>query len=95
MKLDVHGCNVEEAFEEILFTLKELVKSGDNRIGIIHGYRNGQKLKEFFRSQLFPKRLKIFGYKIIRIKQNSNPGYTAFTIKLEGKGGEKNGQKTV
>lgn len=82
MKIDLHGYGVDEAFEEILLIIEEGLVIGDNRIGIIHGYRHGQKLKNFFRSQHFHDELKKRGIYLKRLENKKNPGCTCFEIKI-------------
>ena len=83
MKIDLHGYRVEEAFEEILLIIEEALTMGDKQLGIVHGYRHGQKLKNFFRSQQFHDELRRRGFYIKRSGNRNNPGYTSFEIQLK------------
>ena len=80
MIIDLHGYRVDEAFEEILLIIEEALALGDNQLGIIHGYRHGQKLKNFFRSKQFYEELRMRGYYLKVSSNGKNPGYTSFKI---------------
>ncbi len=80
MKSDLHGYTLIEAKLEIILNLKECQVKGDKEIMIIHGYKNGHVLKNYFRSNQFTKEMEQEGYKLNLKKMNKNPGMTVFQI---------------
>ena len=79
MKIDVHGYELWEAIEEIVRALEECHIQGDSRIEIVHGYRKGQVLKNYIRSDGFLREIAREGYKLKRIK-SENPGVSFFKL---------------
>ena len=76
IEIDVHGKNVEEAFEEIRKQLNK-VNSSVYRIRVIHGYHGGTRIRDGIREE--------FGYeresKIKRIVMGDNPGITELILR--------------
>jgi len=70
-----------DATEEVINNLESCLSSEDNILFIIHGYRNGQVLKNYFRSKEFLEDMTGEGYKLIELNQ-PNPGASKFKIIL-------------
>ncbi|MFW9876566.1 MAG: Smr/MutS family protein [Candidatus Thorarchaeota archaeon] len=79
MKADLHGFRLFEAIEEIIDIIEDCLSSRDYSLLIIHGYRRGQVLKNYFRSKKFLEDMASEG---IRIKELNypNPGASMFKI---------------
>ncbi|MBA7541801.1 hypothetical protein ES705_34117 [subsurface metagenome] len=70
-----------DAIEEIINNIERCLSSRDNILFIIHGYRNGQVLKNYFRSKKFLEDMTNEGYKLIELN-HPNPGASKFKIVL-------------
>jgi len=79
IKCDLHGFRLFDAIEEIINIIEGCLSSGDNILYIIHGYRNGQVLKNYFHSQEFLEDMKVEGYKLKEMNI-PNPGVSIFKI---------------
>ena len=79
MKCDLHGFRLFDAIEEIRNNIESCSKSGEKVIFIIHGYRNGQVLKNYFRSKEFIEDMVDEGYKLKELP-HPNPGASMFKI---------------
>ncbi len=55
------------------------LSSGDRILFIIHGYRHGQVLKNFFRSKEFLEDMKDEGYNLKELS-HPNPGVSMYKI---------------
>lgn len=81
MLIDLHGFCLKDAIEEVLCKLNELVANGQQLLEIIHGYRNGQVLKNYFQSKEFLKDMKACGYIVTPKHKGKNPGMSRFNVK--------------
>ena len=79
IRCDLHGFRLFEAVEEIIDTIESCVSLGDFILFIIHGYRHGQVLKNYFRSKKFIEEMMELGYHL-RMLNQPNPGVTAFKL---------------
>ena len=79
MEIDVHDHELWGAIDEVLITLVECKLNGDVEINIIHGYKHGQVLKNYFRSPKFVAAMAREGFQL-KIKAISNPAISSFTI---------------
>ncbi|MFW9970626.1 MAG: Smr/MutS family protein [Candidatus Odinarchaeota archaeon] len=79
IKCDLHGFRLFEAIEEILDVLEDCLSSGDKNLFIIHGYRNGQVLKNYVRSKKFIQDMASEGY-ILKEVNLPNPGASMFKV---------------
>ena len=48
LEINVHGHELWGAIDEVLSVLEECKINGDGEINIIHGYKHGQVLKNYF-----------------------------------------------
>ena len=79
MQIDIHGFELNEAIDEISYTLNACKIEGIKEISIIHGYHHGQVLKNYIRSEGFLNEMKREGYELRR-KREDNPGITNFDL---------------
>ncbi len=79
MKKDLHGYELWEALDEITLVLEECKLNGDSQLELVHGFRQGQVLKNYIQSEGFIKEMAREGFKLIR-KQSPNPGVSIFEI---------------
>ncbi len=79
MKCDLHGFRLFDAIEELINIIEVCLSSGESIIFIIHGYRNGQVLKNYFRSKKFLEDMADEGFKLKQLNQ-SNPGVSVFKL---------------
>jgi len=79
MELDLHGYELREALEEILYHLEECQTMGIREISIIHGYHGGKVLKRYIQSEGFLKEMAREGFQLER-KTTSNPGISCFFL---------------
>lgn len=78
-EINVHGQELYGAIDEVLITLEECKLNGDEEIKIIHGYKHGQVLKNYFRSNKFLAELGRQGFRL-KMKDISNPAISSYTI---------------
>ncbi len=76
---NLHGFRLFEAIEEIIEILEDCISSREYILLIIHGYRRGQVLKNYFRSKKFLEEMKDEGYNLKELN-HPNPGATMFKI---------------
>ena len=79
LEIDVHGHELWGAIDEVISCLEECKLNGDGKITIIHGYKHGQVLRNYFRSNKFLVETKREGFQLKMIN-NSDPAITSFTI---------------
>lgn len=79
IKFDLHGFRLFDAIEEIIDIIEDSIYSRDYTLLIIHGYRRGQVLKNYFRSKKFLKDMAKEGYKLKELP-HPNPGASMFKI---------------
>ena len=79
MELDLHGYELWEALEEILYHLEECQAKGIREISIIHGYHGGKVLKRYIQSEGFIKEMARDGFQLER-KSTPNPGVSCFLL---------------
>ena len=79
MELDLHGYELWEALEEILYHLEECHAIGIREISIIQGYHGGKVLKRFIQSKGFLKEMVRKGFQLER-KTSSNLSVSCFIL---------------
>lgn len=79
-QLDLHGFFLKDAIDEVQSKLVECKESGDKGLILIHGYRHGQTLKNYFRSKSFIKDMKNKDLTILHF-DTSKPGSTSILLK--------------
>jgi len=79
LEINVHGHELWGAIDEVLSVLEECKLNGDGEINIVHGYKHGQVLKNYFRSNKFLVEMAREGCQLKK-KEFSNPGESTFTI---------------
>jgi len=79
MEINVHGHELWSAVDEVLSALEECKLNGDAEINIIHGYKHGQVLKNYFRSNKFKSVMAREGFRL-KMKEVSNPAISSFEI---------------
>jgi len=84
MRIDLHGCSLDDAVDEILYSLDECKELQDFLLEIIHGYRHGSNIREYVRSNGFLKEMASKGYNL-SIKSASDSGLTILELKLTRK----------
>ena len=60
-EVDLHGLYAKEAILKVKETLIECYELGCDEITLIHGYRHGHALKDYFRSDDFIREMENFG----------------------------------
>ena len=53
MKIDLHNHSLEEAKEELCYSLEECRIQRDNVLEIIHGHKHGTSIRDYIRSDKF------------------------------------------
>ena len=79
MKIDLHGYELWEAVEELIQTIEECKIKGDCELEVVHGYKHGQVLKNYLRSEGFIMEMGREGHKLKK-NYGSNPGTSKFEI---------------
>jgi len=79
LEINVHGHELWGAIDEVLNALEECKLNGDGGIDIIHGYKHGQVLKNYFRSNKFLREMAHEGFRL-KIKVISDPAISSFVI---------------
>lgn len=79
LETNVHGHELWGAIEEVLSALVECKINGDREISIIHGYKHGQILKNYFRSNKFLVEMAREGFRL-EMKDISDPARSSFVI---------------
>jgi len=79
LEINLHGHELWGAIDEVLSVLEECKINGDGEINIIHGYKHGQVLKNYFRSNKFLVEMAREGFRLKK-KEFSNSGESTFTI---------------
>ena len=82
MEIDMHGFELWEALEEIVFYLEECKAKDIKEISIIHGFHGGKVLKNYIQSEGFLKEMAREGFQLER-KENSNPWRFKFPLKIK------------
>lgn len=80
MEIDLHGFELWDALEEILYHLEEYQAKRIQEISIIHGYHGRRILKNYIQSDGFIKEIEREGYQLKR-KESSNLGVSCFLLK--------------
>lgn len=81
MKIDLHNHSLEEAKEEICYSLEECRINMDITLEITHGYKHGTAIRDYIRSNRFLSDSAKLGHDII--SKNFNDDWkTSFKIKL-------------
>ena len=79
MITDLHGFGLFDAIEEIIEILEDCISSREYILLIIHGYRRGQVLKNYFQSKKFLEDMANEGYKLKEL-EHPNPGASMYRI---------------
>ena len=79
LEINVHGHELWGAIDEVLSALEECKIKGEREINIIHGYKHGQVLKNYFRSNKFVAEMAREGFQL-KIKNISDPAISSFAI---------------
>ena len=79
MEINLHGFELWEAIDEIIYKLEEYQAKGIREITLIHGYHKGQVLKNYIQSERFLIEMSKEGFKLKRI-ENPNAGVSSFII---------------
>jgi len=79
LEINVHGHELWGAIDEILSALEECKINGNGEINIIQGYKHGQVLKNYFRSNKFLVEMAHEGFRL-KMKDISDPAISSFLI---------------
>ncbi len=79
MEIDLHGLELWEALEEIVYKLEECQTKSIREITLIHGFHRGKVLKNYIQSEGFLKEIVKEGFKLKK-KNNPNSGASSFII---------------
>ncbi len=79
LEINVHGYELWGAIDEVLSAFEECRINGDLEINIIHGYKHGQVLKNYFRSNKFLVEMAHEGFRL-KMKAISDPAISSFVI---------------
>ena len=79
LEINVHGHELWGAIDEVLSVLGECKINGDGEIDIIHGYKHGQVLKNYFRSNKFLVEMAREGFQL-KMKAISDHAISSFVI---------------
>jgi len=79
LEINVHGHELWGAIDEVLSALEECRINGDLKINIIHGYKHGQVLKNYFRSNKFLAEMAREGFQL-KMKAISDQAISSFEI---------------
>ena len=79
LEIDVHGHELWGAIDEVLSTLEECKLKDHRDINIIHGYKHGKVLKNYFRSNKFLAEMAREGFQL-KMKAISDPAISSFII---------------
>jgi len=79
LEINVHGHELWGAVDEVLSALEECKINDEREINIIHGYKHGQVLKNYFRSNKFLTEMAREGFRL-KSKANSDPAISSFVI---------------
>ena len=81
MKINLHNHSLEEAKEELCYSLEECRIQADNTLEIIHGHKHGAAIRDYIRSDKFLNDTAKLGH-FITSKNFSDDGMSIFQIKL-------------
>jgi len=79
LEINVHGHELWDAIDEVLSILEECKINRDGEINIIHGYKHGQVLKNYFRSNKFLVEMAREGFQL-KMKEISDRAISSFVI---------------
>ena len=79
LEINVHGHELWGAIDEVLSGLEECKLKSDGEINIIHGYKHGQVLKNYFRSTKFLAQMAREGFRL-KMKDISDPAISSFML---------------
>jgi len=79
LEINVHGYELWGAIDELLCALEECKLNSDAEINIIHGYKHGQVLKNYFRSTKFLAQMAREGFRL-KMKDISDPAVSSFML---------------
>ncbi len=79
LEINLHGYELWGAIDKVLSVLEECNINHDGEIKIIHGYKHGQVLKNYFRSNKFLVEMAREGFRL-KLKAISDPAISSFVI---------------
>jgi len=79
METNVHGHELWGAIDKVLSALEECRINGEREINIIHGYKHGQVLKNYFRSNKFLVEMSRESFQL-KMKAISDQAVSSFVI---------------
>ena len=79
LEINVHGHELWGAIDEVLSALEECKIKGEKEIKIIHGYKHGQVLKNYFSSNKFLVEMAREGFRL-KMRNISDPAISSFVI---------------
>ena len=79
-KLDLHGFYLKEAIKVVEFNLNKCKENKIKGLVLVHGYRHGNILRNYFRSESFIREMGVFGFEI-EVIDVSKPGSTGIILK--------------
>ena len=79
LELNIHGHELWDAIDEVLSALEECKINSDAKIKIIHGYKHGQVLKNYIRSNKFLVEMAREGFRL-KMEDTSDPAISSFAI---------------
>ena len=79
LEINVHGYELWGSIDEVLSALEECKIKSDKGINIIHGYKHGQVLKNYFRSNKFLREMAREGFRL-KLKVISDLAISSFVI---------------
>lgn len=79
LEVDIHGFELWDAIEEIIYCSEECKVRGIQENSIIHAYHSGQVLKNYIHSEGFLKEMAREGFRL-KMKESSNIGISCFLI---------------
>ena len=81
MIINLHNHSLEEAKEELCYSLEECRIQADNTLEIIHGHKHGTSIRDYIRSDKFLNDTAKLGH-FITSKNFTDDGMSIFQIKL-------------
>ena len=81
MKINLHNHSLEEAKEELCYSLEECRIQVDSTLEVIHGHKHGTAIRDYIRSDKFLSDTAKLGH-FVTSKNFSDDGMSIFQIKL-------------
>jgi hypothetical protein len=82
MKLDLHNFSLEDAKEEICYSLDECREKMEGTLEIVHGHKHGTAIRDYIRSDRFLNDIAKIGHKIAS-KNFTDAGASIFRLSLK------------